>query len=209
MIEFKNIKKSYGDSNILNNISFSIKQGDCVAFMGESGSGKSTILNIIGLLDDYDSGSYTLFDKEVKHLSNKEKTKLLRHKIGYIFQNFALIEDETVLNNLMLSIMDSSNKNKKMKQILNVLEIVGLKDKLNNKIYQLSGGEQQRIAIARILLRDSAIILADEPTGSLDHKNKQIILKLLAYLSKLNKTLIIVTHDEEVARWCNKIYYLK
>lgn len=208
MIKINNLNKTYKLSSILNNFSLHIKKGECVAIIGESGQGKTTILNIMGLLEPYDSGTYYLDDMLVNKMSNKKKTSLLRNKIGYLFQNFALIDEESVLNNLLLARNDKENKVAKIERIKLVLDVIGLKDKLNHKVYQLSGGEQQRVAIARLLLRDNDLILADEPTGSLDKKNKAIILQLLNNFRKNNKTMIIVTHDNEVANWCDRIITL-
>ncbi|WP_423363944.1 ABC transporter ATP-binding protein [Mycoplasma sp. P36-A1] len=208
MIVFKNISKGY-DTPIFENISFSINSGECVAFTGESGCGKSTILNIIGLLENYDSGEYLLMNKNVKSFKDKNKTAIMKNEIGYIFQNFALIDDETVLNNLKLSIPDRKKRKNCNEAIDKVLNEVGMLAFKQKKIYTLSGGEQQRIAIARILLKDCNIILADEPTGSLDSKTRDEILELLMKLRNDHKTIIIVTHDQYVANWCNRKYILK
>lgn len=208
MIKINNLNKTYKLSSVLNNFSLHIKKGECVAIVGESGKGKTTVLNIMGLLENYDSGTYYLDDILVNKMNNRTKTKLLRNKIGYLFQNFALIDEETVRNNLLLANNDKENKVAKIERIKLVLDVIGLKDKLNHKVYQLSGGEQQRVAIARLLLRDNDLILADEPTGSLDNKNKAIILQLLNYFRKQRKTIVIVTHDNEVANWCNRIIRL-
>jgi putative ABC transport system ATP-binding protein len=203
MIEFSNISKRY-DRPILKNLSFSINAGECVAFTGESGCGKTTILNIIGLLEGYDSGKYLLFDKDVSKLNNKAKTSLMKKEIGFIFQNFALIEDETVYNNLKLSIADRRKRKNSKDAIIKVLKDVGMLSSIEKNIYTLSGGEQQRIAIARLLLKDCSIILADEPTGSLDGKTRDEILDLLMKLREEKKTVIIVTHDHYVAAWCDR-----
>lgn len=208
MLEFKGITKRYGDKLVLNNISFKIDKGDCVSIVGKSGKGKTTILNILGLLEKYDSGTYLLDGCDVSKLNKTEETKIFREKIGYLFQNFALIDDESVLFNLDLSILDKSNKKKNIERINEALSLVGLSDRLNSKVYQLSGGEQQRVAIARLFLKDCSIILADEPTGSLDSENRDLILNLLAKLQNENKTIIIVTHDTYVANWCSKIFRL-
>lgn len=207
MIKFDKITKNF-DNPLFNNLSFEIKQGECVAFIGESGSGKSTILNIIGLLENYDSGSYQLMDQNVSKLSDRNKTTIIKNNIGYIFQNFALIDDDTVLNNLKLAIPNKNSRKNSNEIIDNALKSVGMLEYKNKKIYTLSGGEQQRIAIARVLLKDCDLILADEPTGSLDTKTRDDILTLLMQLRKQNKTIVIVTHDQYVADWCDRKYRL-
>lgn len=207
MIKFENISKSF-QKPILQNISFKIKQGECVAFTGESGTGKSTILNIIGLLENADSGSYYFNDIDVSKLNYKDITKIYKREIGFIFQNFALIDDETVYNNLRLSISNKQDRKNCKQKIEEVLRKVKLEGFENKKIYTLSGGEQQRVAIARVLLKKCRLILADEPTGSLDLNTRDEILELLMNIRKEKITIIIVTHDDYVAKWCDRSYRL-
>lgn len=179
--------------NILNNLSFKIEEGTFNVIMGASGSGKSTILNIIGLLDKATSGDVILFgQKNIRPFSMKAE-QMLKNKIGYLFQNFALIENETVANNLKLA-LENVRGNKKEK-ISAALKEVGLEGYENKKIFKCSGGEQQRVAIARLLLKPCELILADEPTGSLDIKNREIVVKLLKNMQEQGKTIIIVSHD--------------
>lgn len=206
MIEFINVCKSYNKHKILNNITFKIENNEKVAIIGESGKGKTTILNIIGLLENYDNGTYLLENKDMFSLKRKDKLNIFKSKIGYLFQNFALIDDDSVLNNLLMCL--EGNKKDNIIKINEALKEVGLESKINNKVYQLSGGEQQRVAIARLILKDCDLILADEPTGSLDEKNTKLVLSLLEKLYKKGKTLVIVTHDMRVAKFCNKIYRL-
>lgn len=209
IIQLKNINKSYEEKNILNKYSLEIKQGEMVAIVGASGSGKSTILNILGLLEKFDSGEYIIDgDKNVEPNSSKA-TKILRNKINYLFQNFALVDEETVFYNLKLALKYTRKSNKEKKYaIREALNQVGLEGYENKKIYKLSGGEQQRIAIARSILKPCKIILADEPTGSLDEDNVKIVLSLLRNLNKDGKTIIVVTHDKSVAESCDKIVSL-
>lgn len=193
IVELENVSKSYGDKNVLNNLSFKIEEGTFNVIMGASGSGKSTILNIIGLLDKATSGDVILFEqKNIRPFSMKAE-QMLKNKIGYLFQNFALIENETVANNLKLA-LENVRGNKKEK-ISKALKEVGLEGYENKKIFKCSGGEQQRVAIARLLLKPCELILADEPTGSLDIKNREIVVKLLKNMQEQGKTIIIVSHD--------------
>jgi len=193
IVELENVSKSYGDKNVLNNLSFKIEEGTFNVIMGASGSGKSTILNIIGLLDKATSGDVILFgQKNIRPFSMKAE-QMLKNKIGYLFQNFALIENETVANNLKLA-LENVRGNKKEK-ISAALKEVGLEGYENKKIFKCSGGEQQRVAIARLLLKPCELILADEPTGSLDIKNREIVVKLLKNMQEQGKTIIIVSHD--------------
>ncbi|MBS6116223.1 putative bacteriocin export ABC transporter [Thomasclavelia spiroformis] len=193
IVELENVSKSYGDKNVLNNLSFKIEEGTFNIIMGASGSGKSTILNIIGLLDKATSGDVILFEqKNIRPFSMKAE-QMLKNKIGYLFQNFALIENETVANNLKLA-LENVRGNKKEK-ISAALKEVGLEGYENKKIFKCSGGEQQRVAIARLLLKPCELILADEPTGSLDIKNREIVVKLLKNMQEQGKTIIIVSHD--------------
>ncbi|MGL4589649.1 MAG: ABC transporter ATP-binding protein [Mycoplasmatales bacterium] len=207
MINLKNINKMYGKRTIFDNYSLQINRGELVAIVGKSGKGKSTLLNIIGGLEDVDSGEIIIDNTEIK--SSKAKKILLREKISYLFQNYALIESETVLNNLLLAVR-YKRKTKKEKIILisKALKIVGLEGIENEKIYNLSGGEQQRVAMARLIIKDSRIILADEPTGNLDFDNAKIIFALLKKLNTKGKTVIIVTHDLELANKCKRVIEL-
>ena len=208
MIKLENVSKSYSKS-ILKNISLEIKQGEFVAIVGESGKGKSTLLNIIGLLEKADSGK-VFIDGECNIEPNSSKAaKVLRYKINYLFQNFALIDEKNVYKNLMLSLQYvKANKKRKIQMIDSVLSKVGFEGYGNRKVFELSGGEQQRVAIARCMLKPCKIVLADEPTGSLDINNRDRVLKLLNELNKEGKTIIIVTHDKEVAESCGRIINL-
>lgn len=192
MIEGKNITKRFGELTLFNSFNFQIEDGDFVCFSGDSGMGKTTLLNIVGLIESLDEGELIIDGKQ--YLKNKEKLEYFRTKVGFIFQNFALIENKTVKQNLELIRKDSRTNC----TISEVLEKVGLTDKLNKKVYTLSGGEQQRIAMARLFLKKCDIILADEPTGSLDAKNAEIVMNILLNLNKEGKTVILVTHDEKI-----------
>lgn len=189
--------KKFGDIMVLDQFHMSVEENEFVAVIGASGSGKSTLLNIIGLLERMTSGSLEIFGSENVKPFSAQASRILKHKIGYIFQNYALLEDKTVLYNLMLCIENFKIKNKKEK-IAEALKEVGLSGFENKKIYQCSGGEQQRIAIARLLLKPCELVLADEPTGSLDKVNKDIIYSMLKLLQKKGKTIIVVSHDNDL-----------
>ncbi|MBZ1328769.1 ABC transporter ATP-binding protein [Clostridium botulinum] len=209
MIKMQNITKKFGNKIILNKFSLDIKEGELLAITGLSGSGKSTILNIIGLLEDIDSGKFILDGNENIKVNSSKANKILRETIGYLFQNFALIDEETVLYNLQLALKYvKKSKSEKKDLIKHALKHMNLENYEKRKIYELSGGEQQRVSIARLILKPSKIILADEPTGSLDAKNRDLVLFHLKELNKQGKTVIIVTHDIEVAQKCNRIISL-
>lgn len=217
LIKMNGISKYYGTNecsqNVLSEITFSIEKGEMVSIMGPSGSGKSTLLNILGLLDCQSEGEYCLDEIPIKEMKEKELASLRNQKIGFVFQSFNLIKELSALENVQMSLIFSNiykSHSEKMKRIdirnrsMELLEMVGLKDHINKKPYQLSGGQQQRVAIARALVNEPMLILADEPTGALDHKNSEEIMKLLIELNKKGKTIIIVTHDPRVAEKCKR-----
>lgn len=199
------IEKRYATKTILDHFNLTVSRGEMVAITGRSGSGKTTVLNILGLLEKPDSGEVKLFGKSSAGIRLHQASLLRRERISYLFQNFALIDEETVDYNLEISLV-YSHKPKKEKQILKqkVLERLGLDIPLHQRIYALSGGEQQRVALARILLKPSELILADEPTGSLDDANRNAILDMLRNLNQAGKTIVIVTHDPYVAEACDR-----
>ncbi|WP_155973053.1 ABC transporter ATP-binding protein [Streptococcus ruminantium] len=205
MLKLNGINKSFGKKSVLKDFSLSIKKGEMVAITGPSGCGKSTLLNIIGLIDDFQNGSYQFDGMENIKVNSSQASSIIRNKISYLFQNFALMDSKTVEENLMLALFyQKLSKHEKKKRISQALEQVGLKGYENDNIFELSGGEQQRVAIARAILKPSIVILADEPTGSLDRKNKEIVLDLLRKLNQDGKTILIVTHDPEVAEACSR-----
>lgn len=199
-IILEDVSKQFNGDYIFRNINLEIKKNEMVALIGESGCGKTTLLNLIGMLDSDYSGSIMVQGKDIKF---ENRTKFFRNKLGYLFQNFALIDNITVSENLDISLKFTDTSDKENAK-LNALSKVNLRNKLNKKIYTLSGGEQQRVSIARLLLKQCEIILADEPTGSLDKDNKLFILKLLKDLQKTGKTIVIVTHDKEVSDFCDR-----
>ncbi|HEL2035657.1 TPA: ABC transporter ATP-binding protein [Streptococcus suis] len=207
MIHLEHIFKKIGQKHILHDFSLNIEQGELVAIVGKSGSGKTTLLNIIGLLDGEYEGDYLLFGHSNVPVNTRTSQKIIREQISYLFQNFALIENESVKYNLLMALKYTRlSKKEKEESIKNILDKIGLASTLKQKISELSGGEQQRIAIARALLKPS--ILADEPTGSLDQENRDLILQFLIEMNNSGKTVIIVTHDPYIADKCQRIVRL-
>ncbi|MBW6411508.1 ABC transporter ATP-binding protein [Clostridium weizhouense] len=217
LIELKDLSKeyTYGESSTyaLKNVNLKIYGGDMIAIMGPSGAGKSTLLNILGCLDKHSSGTYILKGKNINDFSKKELSKIRNREIGFIFQNFALIPEYTVGENLELPLLyknnfsikkDKLNKEQRMKLIEKALKNVLISNLIDKKPSYLSGGQQQRVAIARALIANPDIILADEPTGALDQKTGQEIMNLLKEINKQGKTIIIVTHDSNIASYCDK-----
>ncbi len=218
IIEIKNLTKEYVyDKTItyaLKDISLSINEGEMIAIMGPSGAGKTTLLNILGCLDKQSKGTYLLDGIDVKGLNKRELAQIRNEKFGFVFQQFALIPEYTVLENLELPILYGNNfkkinskirKKTRLEIIKNGLKDVGLSEHLYKNPNQLSGGQQQRVAIARALITKPSIIFADEPTGALDQKTGTEIMELLKEVNKQGKTIIIVTHDLKVASYCERI----
>jgi putative ABC transport system ATP-binding protein len=193
---------------VLQGISLTIDKGEMVAIMGPSGSGKSTLLNMIGLLDRPTSGSYLLNGKEVSKLTSGEQAKVRGQKIGFIFQTFNLLSYLSAISNVELGQKYASKVDSKLAK--EALAKVGLADRMNHKPTELSGGEQQRVAVARALVKNPPIILADEPTGNLDSHSGKDIMSILTNLHKeQNITLIMITHDPNIAHYCQRIVYLE
>lgn len=209
MIEMKNIHKAYGKHVILDKFNLRIYPQEFVVIAGESGCGKSTLLNILGLLDTFQSGSYILMGKENIKPFSKQACSILRNKIGYLFQDFALLENESVKYNLNIALENAKCKNK-IKLMIDALEKVGLDEQfLEKKICECSGGEQQRISIARLFLKPCDLILADEPTGSLDSENKMLIYRLLREMQEDGKTIVVVSHDEDFIKLADRVITIK
>lgn len=200
IVSMRNIQKKIQTRLIFSINEFTVNKGDFVTVKGRSGSGKTTLLNILGMNDTVSSGEYLFEGIEAERLKEKEKLKIKRNKISFLFQDFGLVEEETINFNLEIG-LKYSGLNKKEKEALNN---VNLNKKLSTTISSLSGGEKQRVALARIILKPSILILADEPTGSLDPINRDIVTDILLKQSKNGKGVIIVTHDEELAKKGNK-----
>lgn len=206
-VELKNVVKKYGSRTVLKDISFSVKEGELLALVGPSGCGKSTLLNMIGVLETFDAGSIQVFGKRTPKIKSHGATLMRRNMVNYLFQSFALISDLTICQNLFLSMnfLDIP-KQEKLVQIERVLESVNLAPLKNSVVNTLSGGEQQRVALARTLLKPGKLILADEPTGSLDTGSAEVSFSLIQSLCKENnKTVIMVTHSPELAQRADRI----
>ncbi len=214
VISLKNITKEYsiGDQTFmaLKGISMDVRKGEYVSIMGPSGSGKSTMLYTIGALDTPTSGTYLLDDKNVTKMSDDELSKIRNEKIGFVFQSFNLLPKISVIENVMLPFMYSSvDKKKRKERAIKALEMVQIADKLNNKPNQLSGGQIQRVAIARSIVMEPSILLADEPTGNLDTKTGNQILDIFDNINKEGGTIILITHDKKTAKHSQRIIHLK
>lgn len=214
LLEINNVKKVFGkgDSEVkaLDGLSLSVNQGEMVAIMGASGSGKSTLLNIIGMLDVQTDGDYYVNGKKVNDYSSKEMAKMRNEFFGFVVQDFALVPEMNVENNVKLPLTYSKLSRKQRKErVREFLSKLGIEDKIKNYPHQLSGGQKQRVSIARALVNNASVILCDEPTGALDSKNTIKIMELFKKLKEEGKTLVIVTHEKMVAEYCDRIVMIK
>jgi putative ABC transport system ATP-binding protein len=195
---------------VLKGIDISIQQGEYVAIMGASGSGKSTLMNIIGCLDRSTAGDYNLEGRDLMRLDDEQLAYVRNQRIGFVFQQFNLLPRSTALENVMLPMVYANiSKSKRRQRAIEVLTQVGLGNYLDNRPTQLSGGQQQRVAVARALVNDPALVLADEPTGALDSETSQEIMDLLTELNRNGITIIVVTHDREVAAQTRRMIRLQ
>ncbi|MCX6199525.1 MAG: ABC transporter ATP-binding protein [Bacteroidetes bacterium] len=214
MIEIKNIKKEYimGSQLIaaLKDVSLNINKGEYVALMGPSGSGKSTLMNILGCLDSPTAGTYKLNSTEVSEMTDDELAHVRNKEIGFIFQTFNLLPRLTSLENVALPMVYAGmGKTERTHRAEHVMEMVGLQDRMDHKPNELSGGQRQRVAIARALVNNPSIILADEPTGNLDTKTSYEIMAIMEEISSKGNTVIIVTHEEDIAKHARRILRLR
>ncbi|MCI5773364.1 MAG: ATP-binding cassette domain-containing protein [Erysipelotrichaceae bacterium] len=205
-IEIKGLSKSYGRLKIYENLNLNLEGGKMIVLYGQSGCGKTTLLNMIGLIEDYQGGKILYDGEEIR--SYKKKRKMLRDKFGFIFQDFGLIENESIINNLKVVYKVSKMKDATT-QAEEVLKQMNLNVNLKRKIYELSGGEQQRVAIAKAILKDAQIILADEPTASLDEENKMQVLSWLKAFAAQGKNVIVVSHDAGVRELADEVINLE
>lgn len=213
IIEMVNITKNYGIgdniAHVLRKLSLTVHQGDFIAITGRSGSGKSTLINILGLLDTPTSGSYTLNGTNITKFKEDELSELRSKEIGFVFQSFNLLQRSTALENVILpAIYAGMNKHERTERARMLLENIGLGDHLYQKPNQLSGGQEQRVAIARALMNNPELILADEPTGNLDTKSGEDVMGTLKDLNKQGKTIILITHEADIANQAKKIIHL-
>jgi putative ABC transport system ATP-binding protein len=194
----------------LRSVSIAINKGEYVAFMGPSGSGKSTLMNIIGCLDTPSGGTYILNDKDVSNMTDNELAEVRNKEIGFVFQTFNLLPRSSALENVALPLIYAGyGKSARNEKAMHVLESVGLADRAKHKPNELSGGQRQRVAIARALVNDPSIILADEPTGNLDTKTSYEIMELFENLYVKGNTIIMVTHEEDIAKYAHRIVRLR
>lgn len=213
MITIKNLRRAFraedAETIALNNINFTVEEGDFVAVMGPSGCGKTTLLNVIGMIDVADGGSYSFLDKDVFSLNEKQKTEIRKNNIGFVFQNFNLIDELTVLENIELPLFylgwKKAERKKRLEEIVDRLEISHRK---NLFPVQLSGGQQQRVAVARAVITKPKLILADEPTGNLDSMHGEEVMNLLGDLNKDGTTILMVTHSQRDATYSRRTVHL-
>ncbi len=207
LLEIRGMVKRYtlGETEVLalNKVDLAIEEGDMVAITGPSGSGKSTLMNILGCLDDFDAGSYVISGEDVSKLTGDKLADIRNRLIGFVFQNFNLLPRLSALENVELPLLYSAHKDAKA-AARKALEVVGLADRMHHEPTQLSGGQRQRVAIARAIVTNPAIILADEPTGNLDSRVGREILDVFHNINDEGRTIVIVTHDSNVARHCRR-----
>ncbi|AYA31446.1 ABC transporter ATP-binding protein [Campylobacter jejuni] len=207
LIKINNLNKEFGKVKALNNINLSVYEGEWLAIMGPSGSGKSTLLNILSLMDAPSSGEYILDNENLEQMDEEQKITLRREKIGLVFQQFHLIPYLNALENVILSQYYHSSVDEEDAKM--VLEKVGLSHRLTHLPSQLSGGEQQRVCIARALINNPELLLADEPTGNLDEANEQIVLQTLQKLKNEGKTIVLITHNPDLAKFADRTLILQ
>lgn len=205
MITINNLSKAYGPNKIFSDFNLSVAEGEMVAIVGSSGKGKSTLLNIIGSLEPFDSGYVEVNNKKIKKINHKEKLQFLRNEVSFLFQNYALMENHTVYDNISMGQKIDKTKQALIDKALNDVNLPGFQNRI---IRTLSGGEQQRVALARIMIKPSKLILADEPTGNLDDENSGVVLDILLKLKDMDKTIVVVTHDMRALDHFDRIIYL-
>ncbi|MCQ2198006.1 MAG: ABC transporter ATP-binding protein [Bacteroidaceae bacterium] len=211
MIKIRNITKSFGDLQVLRGIDLDIEKGEVVSIVGPSGAGKTTLLQIMGTLDKADNGTIEIDGIDISKLKQKELSKFRNQKIGFVFQFHQLLPEFTALENVMIpAFIAGTNKSEARKRAEELLSFMGLTDRASHKPNELSGGEKQRVAVARALMNHPVVIMADEPSGSLDSKNKEELHRLFFELrEKMGQTFVIVTHDETLAKLSDRIIHLK
>lgn len=210
MIKLDDVSKIYNKNKdnelyALNKVSLSIEPGELVAITGKSGAGKSTLLHILACIDNYDEGEYYLDGTLIKNISERQAAHIRNEKIGIVMQDYALIEDITAIENVMIPLDFSKKKSHKKQRAIDTLKMVNMNDLYKKQIRKMSGGQKQRVAIARAIVNNPKILLADEPTGALDNNTSSEIMNIFYNLNKKGMTIIIVTHDLSIANKCNRI----
>lgn len=213
LLNIQNIYKNYGKEPmivpVLKDVSLEVVQGDYIAIMGPSGSGKTTLMNIIGCLDRASLGTYLFEDEDISEMNDDALSDLRLNKIGFVFQNFNLLSSETAQENVALPLIYAGiGKEKRNQRAIDVLNKVGLQDRISFKPSQLSGGQKQRVAIARAIINNPKILLADEPTGALDQASGKQVMELFKFLNDEGVTIIMITHDANVASHAKKIFHI-
>ena len=210
MIKIENIYKTYnlGKSNAftaLKGVNLTINDGEMVAIIGKSGAGKSTLMHIIGCIDDFEKGTYMLADRDVSKISENKRANIRNSEIGIVLQDFALIEEYSAIDNVMIPLYFSKNKAKKKERAKEALKKMGIEELANKHVNKLSGGQKQRVAIARAIVNNPKLLLADEPTGALDVNTSAEIMKEFKRLNEEGMTIVIITHDMDVANACQRV----
>ena len=210
MIKLENIYKTYnlGKSNAftaLKGVNLTIEDGEMVAIIGKSGAGKSTLMHIIGCIDDFEKGTYKLADRDVSKISENKRANIRNSEIGIVLQDFALIEEYSAIENVMIPLYFSKNKAKKKERAKEALKKMGIEELADKRVNKLSGGQKQRVAIARAIVNNPKLLLADEPTGALDVNTSAEIMKEFKRLNEEGMTIVIITHDMDVANGCQRV----
>lgn len=212
MIELSNINKTYNKGKVnafqaLYDVSVSVADGEMVALIGKSGAGKSTLMHIIGCIDDFESGTYILNGDDISKIKENKRAQIRNKDIGIVMQDFALVEDYSAIENVIIPLLFAKGKTTESKKVraMKALEKLGIAELANKSVNKLSGGQKQRVAIARAIVNNPSILLADEPTGALDVKKSAEIMNVFKKLNKQGMTIVIITHDMEVAQECNRV----
>ncbi len=210
MIKLENIYKTYnlGKSNAftaLKGVNLTIGEGEMVAIIGKSGAGKSTLMHIIGCIDDFEKGTYKLADRDVSKISENKRATIRNSEIGIVLQDFALVEEYSAIENVMIPLYFSKNKGKKKERAKEALRKMGIEELADKRVNKLSGGQKQRVAIARAIVNNPKLLLADEPTGALDVNTSAEIMKEFKRLNEEGMTIVIITHDMDVAKGCARV----
>lgn len=203
MISARGISKSFGTRTLWRDVSFDVKQGQLLALVGPSGCGKSTLLNCLGLLEKVDSGTILVNGRDITRFGSGDKRRFRRDTLGYLFQNYALIDNATVLFNLQVAVAAQTSPPSRRAIFENALESVGLGGRADEMVYRLSGGEQQRVALARLMVKNPAVVLADEPTGALDQENADMVMNVLRKMAATGCAVVIATHSNQVMDACD------